>query len=337
MNIKIRSFGYVSFIFVAFQLFFITSILFRPIAHAMTIYVSTNGSDHWSGKFSRPNESGTDGPLASITGARDTIRKFKKNKLFNEPIDVIVSDGVYKLSQPIVFESRDSGTQHNRITYRAFPGSHPVISGGRVISGFKPYNDGLWRCILSERANFDEDFEQLFANGVRLTRARSPNASYYYMQSSESPQTQKNAMDKKQNNFDTIYALHGDVAQLFKLREKELQDIVVTVYHSWEVSKHHTLMINAPSKTIILNGRTRFPIQWLGTKQRYVLENYRAALDSPGEWFLDRKKNLFYYPRSCDDIQKFMGRLFFFDRSVKKSVYKSADRCQRRFEFMCDV
>jgi hypothetical protein len=307
MKIKIRNLNYVSCIFVAFQLFFVTFILFCPLVHAITFYVSTNGNDQWSGKFARPNESGTDGPLASITGARDSIRKFKQDNPFNEPVDVIVSDGVYRLSQPIIFESRDSGTEQYRITYRAFPGSHPVFSGGRVISGFKPYNDGLWRCILSKLANFDEGFDQLFANGTRLTRAMSPNASYYYMRSSESPQTQKNAVEKQQNNFDTIYALPDDMAQLLKLREKKLQDILVTVYHSWEVSKHRILRINAPSNTIILNGRTRFPIQLLGTEQRYVLENYNAALDSPSEWFLDRKRILYYYPRSCDDIQKFVA------------------------------
>src|SRR5207247_5477446 len=33
-----------------------------------------------------------------------------------------------------------------------------------------------------------------------------------------------------------------------------------------------------------------------------VLENYRAALDTPGEWFLARNGTLFYQPRPGEDM-----------------------------------
>ena len=34
------------------------------------------------------------------------------------------------------------------------------------------------------------------------------------------------------------------------------------------------------------------------------LENFRAALDEPGEWFLDRNGTLFYMPRAGEDMTR---------------------------------
>ena len=41
----------------------------------LTLFVATNGNDQWSGGSIAPNAAGTDGPLASVTAARDAIRR----------------------------------------------------------------------------------------------------------------------------------------------------------------------------------------------------------------------------------------------------------------------
>ncbi len=46
-------------------------------AHAETLYVAPDGNDAWSGRLARPNADRTDGPLASLQGARDAIRHQK--------------------------------------------------------------------------------------------------------------------------------------------------------------------------------------------------------------------------------------------------------------------
>ena len=43
------------------------------------LYVSTDGSDDWSGSLPEPNAKGTDGPCASLKRARDAVRKLKLN------------------------------------------------------------------------------------------------------------------------------------------------------------------------------------------------------------------------------------------------------------------
>jgi len=41
---------------------------------AGTYYVAPDGNDAWSGHLARPNAEKTDGPVASLAGARDAVR-----------------------------------------------------------------------------------------------------------------------------------------------------------------------------------------------------------------------------------------------------------------------
>ena len=43
-------------------------------ASELVLHVAPGGADHWSGKLAKP-DGGSDGPLASLQGARDRIRR----------------------------------------------------------------------------------------------------------------------------------------------------------------------------------------------------------------------------------------------------------------------
>jgi hypothetical protein len=146
------------------------------------LYVSPTGNDVWTGRLDKPNAEGTDGPLASLTGARDRIRQLKLTVSLTEPVRVIVAGGDYRLDQPLILEAQDSGTAQYPIVYEAAPQAKPVFSGGHVINGFRPYKDGIWQTRVSTVADGNWHFEQLFVDGRRATRARTPNQFYFYMQ-----------------------------------------------------------------------------------------------------------------------------------------------------------
>src|ERR1039458_4430525 len=65
----------------------------------VTFYVATNGNDAWSGHLASPNKARTDGPLASLSGARDQIRG-RRAEVGNQAIQVLVRGGTYSLSAP---------------------------------------------------------------------------------------------------------------------------------------------------------------------------------------------------------------------------------------------
>ncbi len=62
---------------------------------AATLHVAPNGNDAWSGRFAEPNADRTDGPLATLAGARDAVRKLKAQGPLSEPVQILVADGVY--------------------------------------------------------------------------------------------------------------------------------------------------------------------------------------------------------------------------------------------------
>jgi hypothetical protein len=140
----------------------------------MIFYVATNGCDRWSGRLPEPNAARTDGPLASLSGARDAIRRRRVAGGPDEPVEVRVRGGLYRLSEPLRLGPGDSGTAASPITYRACPGEHVVISGGRRITGWEPHGDGVFQTSLPEVRRGTWHVRQLFCNGQRLTRARWP-------------------------------------------------------------------------------------------------------------------------------------------------------------------
>lgn len=68
------------------------------------------------------------------------IRKLHRD----EAVRVIVSEGVYPISNAIVLTPEDSGTADAPVINEAAPGARPVISGGKEIDGFAVQPDGTW-------------------------------------------------------------------------------------------------------------------------------------------------------------------------------------------------
>ncbi len=269
---------------------------------AVDFYVTPDGNDAWSGRLARPDVGQTDGPLASLAGARDAVRKLKAQGRLTEPVRVVIADGTYRLSKSVLFEPADSGTKACPISYEAAPGAKPVFSGGRPISGFQPGADGLWTAKIPEVQAGQWWFEQLFVNGRRAIRARSPNKFYYYMQRSvpfgTDPLTGKPAELANR----AFVAKNADIAPLAAIPRERLSDVAVVAYHSWEVSRHRVASVEPKTDTLVLTGGARWPFLRWHPNQRYHLENFKAALDEPGEWYLDREGTLYYKPFPGEDM-----------------------------------
>ena len=67
------------------------------IADEITLYVAVNGNDTWSGKLLKPNSEKSDGPLASLAGARDAVRRLRTAGKVAGPVTVNVRGGIYRL------------------------------------------------------------------------------------------------------------------------------------------------------------------------------------------------------------------------------------------------
>jgi hypothetical protein len=106
---------------------------------ASTFHVDPGGRDDWSGTLAAPNAAGTDGPFATITRARDAVRRLRATARPVGPVVVLLHAGRYELSDPLVFGVEDSGTAESPNVYAAAPGDEGrvEISGGRLVAGWK--------------------------------------------------------------------------------------------------------------------------------------------------------------------------------------------------------
>jgi len=87
----------------------------------------------------------------------------------------MVRGGKYFLEKTLVLGPENSGTQNCPITYTAYPCEKPILSGGRRITGWKPYKGKILQCLLPEAKGGKWKLRHLFYNGQRQIRARTPN------------------------------------------------------------------------------------------------------------------------------------------------------------------
>jgi len=267
---------------------------------AMDLYVCPDGNDQWSGTLARPNAGGTDGPLASLGGARDLLRRLRLIARMTEPIRVIVADGTYTLSEPFVLEPEDSGVGELAISYEAAAGARPVFTGGRVIAAFKRGRNGVWQTHVPEVASGQWYFEQLFVNGRRAVRARTPNKFYHYMGG-----TVEVPIEGQKGRYHRTTSVRGNCLEPLKgLTPDELRDVTLVAYHKWCISRRFLTEIDADANTIITVGEQLKSYSGWPKNTRFHLENFRGALDTPGEWFLSRDGTLSYMPLPGEDMSK---------------------------------
>ncbi len=271
-------------------------------AGAATYYVARDGNDAWSGTLARPNAARTDGPLSSLPGARDAIRKLKGTGPLAAPVRVVVAPGTYLITEPLVLEPQDSGTaaapiSYEAASYEAAPGARPVFSGGRAIAGWKRGADGIWAARIPQVKAGKWYFEQLWVDGRRATRARTPNKFYFYALGSARPGEDLTRGDPATLQGRAFRARAQDIAPLLKYLPQQLNDVALTSYLTWTSTRYRLAAIDAASGTVALTGS-----QW--GVSRYQIENFKEALDAPGEWFLDRDGTLYYKPLPGQDMAR---------------------------------
>src|SRR5215467_2610805 len=135
-------------------------------------FVAPNGNDKWSGTLEAPNAGGSDGPFATLERAQKAVRDTKKR-------NVMLRGGTYYLRVPWKLDRADSGSNNSPVVYQAYPGEKPIISGGRLLTGWT--NSGnAWSVKLS--SNDYKNFEALFFNDERRYRPRIQEDGYLYIE-----------------------------------------------------------------------------------------------------------------------------------------------------------
>ncbi len=263
---------------------------------AMEFQMAPDGNDAWSGKLAHPNAARNDGPLASLTGARNAIRQWKQAGRLSEPITVVVANGQYPFTTPLELDFADTGTALAPISYEAAPGAHPVFSGGRALHGWQLGTNGLWQTHIPDVAAGHWYFEQLWVNGHRATRARTPNQFWFYLKDVQEEPIARDGGRPGKAARQTIGLRPDDFKWVAGLTAEELKDVNLVVYHNWDNTRRFVDRIDAPDQSLITSGDAMKAWNPWRKNSAFILENALQFLDAPGEWFLSRDGTLYYQP-----------------------------------------
>jgi len=235
-------------------------------------YVAPNGDDAGPGTLEKP--------FATLARARDAVRE-RIAKGLDRSVLVLVRGGTYRTREPLVFGPEDSGTEAHAVTYAASGSGRAVISGGRVVTGWKQDGD-VWRTTVPQVKAGNWMFRELFVGGARRPRARHPNKGYVRVETVID--------DRRRFTYKA-----GDLPPLGDAGEAEL-----LLLHDWSVTRNRIGAIDPKARTITsaepIGGPAAFwRINGFEPHPRFRIENHPALLDAPGEWYLDRKTGVLSY------------------------------------------
>ncbi len=256
-------------------------------------YVAPDGNDSWSGSLPSPTADGSDGPFATFERAQEAVRLLKQQVYsekkpppekrfigsphrFGEGKDILVliRGGYYSMEKPLQFDPDDGGERVETdfptgafefrklkdyfVTYAAYPGETPIISGGNRITSW-----------LEEKGKWVADVQgmhvkQVVANGKLQTLARTPNEGYFTP--AEMPESVTEFKFRK-----------GDLKQWPNMENNRI--IMLLRWHRG---------VNSIARLDMDNRVAHLAEPQPGmvvVPPRYYVENVEALLDAPGEWF----------------------------------------------------
>lgn len=268
--------------------------LLVKLAHAADpadIYVSPQGSDEWSGSSAVPTPDNAEGPVATIGRAQELVRALRATQPAREqPVVVALRGGRYELPATLQFSASDGGTTASPTRYVAFADEVPILSGGRLITGWIVGADGRWRVTLPLVAAGQWEFAQLFVNDQRRFRPILPRTGYYHVEKSLPPSAAASG-----KGFDCFRFAAGDLQPDWS----NLRDVEVLGFHQWSASRMRVESVDPVNRVVQFTGTTAGTAPWIefAVGRRYRVENVREALSEPGQWYLDRQTGeLTYIP-----------------------------------------
>ena len=261
----------------------------------ISFYVAPDGNDGNDGSLAHP--------FATLGAARDAVRKI--NGSMNSDINVYLRGGDYRITEPVVFDTRDSATNGYHINYRAYDDEVPVINGAEKVTGWKKYNDKLYS------AHLDRDYKlrNLYVNDRRadmgsITVGSKGGWGEYKITAGQADWAWDSGTAK-----DGIAYNASDIPEI----SSNFDDLEIINGTTWNENIVCTRDIKMDGGSLIMllqqpYGSIAQTPGWgagFNTGGTHTIYNAFSFVDSPGEFYFDKtEKVLYYYPRNGEDMSQ---------------------------------
>ena len=220
---------------------------------------------------------------------------------------IVLKGGTYPLPTPLLLTPYDGGTADSPTTIEGAAGEHAVISGGVVLSGWHKAEhvealsavaDGhVWESDAPVFCGRPLRFRQLWVNGNKAVRARTPNGDTY----------------ERLVSWDRKNQVAGIPAALAATVHDPL-GVEMILQQQWEIATLRVKSVRVEGEKGLVTfqqpeSKLEFEHPWpqpiLPPKGggAFFLANAVEFLDSPGEWYQDPKSGqVLYWPRAGEDM-----------------------------------
>jgi hypothetical protein len=209
-------------------------------------------------------------------------------------VTVWLRAGTYELSEPLAIGPEDSPRDNATVSYGAWAGERVVVSGGQRLAGWKALSPDRWVVEVPGVKEGRWHPRQLFVNGTRRTRARSPASGFH-----------------RGLKFDDArrVVFPAGVLRLWDNPE----DVELVTFVEWTPSRVRLGKLDLTRNAAEFNVPIiQFFDQPWGQHIRgnarnfpFFFENAKEMLDAPGQWHLDRRSGvLTYLPQRGERIER---------------------------------
>ncbi|HPQ82011.1 MAG TPA: hypothetical protein PLZ86_09900, partial [bacterium] len=203
-------------------------------------------------------------------------------------VNVNIRGGTYRLGAPLSFTADDSGAEDAEVVYRAAPGETVVISGAESVTGWTLHDAGLgiWKAEVATETLP----RQLYVNGTRAVRARTPDYPNYYYPTDTG------------YYYEYIIGLDPQIPPTWQ-NPTAVEAVTVT---QWKMMRCPVAEVVADRDVIMQDYCWKnvnvFPEPW-NFQLLSWWENAYEFLDEAGEWYLEpATRTLYYIPREGEDM-----------------------------------
>ena len=194
-------------------------------------------------------------------------------------VTVELETGTYRLPRPLTFTARDAGRNGHTITWEAAPGAHPVLSGARQVTAWKPYDTtkNIWVADVGKGTNS----RQLYVSGKE-----APNAAIALPRSDVT--FTATGLTITSSSLDYLAGL-PDQNQI----QLESLDSFTDRYAPVQSISGTTITMQQPAWANNNWGYDVFAQPFAGGTM--YLENSLSFIQQPGQWSLDSSTGKLYY------------------------------------------
>jgi len=257
-------------------------------------YVSPSGSD--------TNDGSAAASFQTITKARDVVSTVNTN--MTGDIYVYLRGGDYRITSPITFAVKDSGTGNHRIYYQGYPGETPIINGAQKVTGWTASSGGVYKATLDRKTKL----RNLYVNDTRAnmtskTVSSKGGTGTYAVTSGQAAWAWASGSGSDGVKYGTsdVPDITSNKDDLEIVNQTTWEENIVCVRDVVATSDgNRGLMLQQPYGAIaqLPDSGAAF-----STSGSHTIFNVFAWLTSPGQFYFDKTTGtLYYYPRTGEDM-----------------------------------